>query len=263
MVRLGLGTGGHVMTACTLAVDVGGVLYYDEPFDLAWLQGVWELAQEDDPTLTMDAFLQAVRDFYRDRTAGTPPPSLFRPNGTKSWQCIRERWTSLVQPIPGAVDALSHLAGEYEVCIVANQPLECLAALRAMGIEQQVRLVALDSLVGYAKPDPRLFEWALDRLNWKPEHTMVVGDRADHDAAPALALGCSAAIVNVDVGWSAPAGVDPEIVAAYRELKTRQVHTTEGSARYRTVAVLGDLADVLWAVGREERCPWPSQEVHP
>ncbi|MER6086790.1 HAD family hydrolase [Streptomyces bluensis] len=250
------------MTPSTIAIDVGGVLYYDEPFDLAWLQGVWKLAQQDDPSLTMDAFLQAVRDFYQDRTPGTPPPSLFPPNGTKSWHRIRERWTSLVQPIPGAVDALSHLAEEYEVCIVANQPPECLAALRALGIEQQVRLVALDSLVGYAKPDPRLFEWALDRLGWKPEHTVVVGDRTDHDTAPALALGCSAAIVNADGGWTAPAGVDSEIVAGYRELKTRRSHTPEDSARHWTIAALGDLPDVLWAVGSEECCPGPSQEVH-
>ncbi|MFJ8795068.1 HAD family hydrolase [Streptomyces sp. NPDC102462] len=249
------------MTVRTLAVDVGGIIYYDEPFDLAWLQGVWELARADDPTLTMEAFLQAMRDFYQDRTPGSPPPSLFPPNGTKSWQSVRKRWTSLVQPIPGAVDALSHLAGEYDVCIVANQPPECLAALPAIGIEHQVQLVALDSLVGYSKPDPRLFKWALERLSWKPDHTMVVGDRTDHDSAPALALGCSAAIVNVDSGWNAPAGVDPEIVTAYRELKAHRGQTTEGSTSHWTVISLTDLADVLRTVGREQSCPWPSQVV--
>lgn len=251
------------MTGRTLAVDVGGVLYYDEPFDLAWIQGVWELAREDDPTLTMDAFLQAVRDFYQGRAPGSPPPSLFPPNGTKSWQDVRERWTSLVQPIPGALDTFSHLAEEYEVCIVANQPPECLAALRALGVEQQVQLVALDSLVGYAKPDPRLFEWALDRLSWKPEHTMVIGDRPDHDAAPALALGCSAAIVNVDNCWSTPAGVIPEIVTAYRGLKAQRGHTTEESTRHWAISTLGDLADALRTTSHEARSPRPSQEVRP
>lgn len=263
MVHLGRWSGGHGMTGRTLAVDVGGILYYDEPFELAWLQGVWELAQADNPALTMDSFLQAMRNFYQDRAPGTPPPSLFPPNGTKSWQRIRERWTSLIQPIPGAVDALSDLAGEYQVCIVANQPPECLAALRVLGIEQRVQLVALDSLVGYAKPDPRLFKWALDRLGWKPEHTTVVGDRTDHDAAPALALGCSVAIINVYSGWSAPAGVDPEIVTTYRELKAQRGHTTEGSTGYWALADLGDLADVLRAIGCKERSPQPSQEVRP
>ncbi|MFF7091767.1 HAD family hydrolase [Streptomyces rubradiris] len=251
------------MTGRTLAVDVGGVLYYDEPFDLAWLQGVWELTRADDPTCTMDAFLQAMRDFYQDRVPGSLPPSLFPPNGTKSWQRVRERWTSLVQPVPGAVDALRHLAEEYEVCIVANQPPECLAALRALGIEQQVQLVALDSLVGYAKPDPRLFEWALDRLGWKPEHTMVIGDRPDHDATPALALGCSAAVVDVDSGWSPPAGVAPEIVTAYRGLKAQPGHTTAGSAGHWAIATLGDLAGVLRTISHEEGVPRPSQEVRP
>lgn len=251
------------MTSRTLAIDVGGILYYDEPFDLAWLQGVWELTRADDPTFTMDDFLLATRNFYQDRAPGSPPPSLFPPNGTKSWQSVRERWTSLVQPIPGAVDALSHLAEEYEVCIVANQPPECLAALRVLGIEQQVQLVALDSLVCYAKPDPRLFQWALDQLSWKPEHTVVIGDRPDHDAAPALALGCSAAIVSIDCGWSTPAGVAPEIETAYRELKARRSRAAGGSTGHWTIATLGDLADVLRAIGREERSPRPSREVRP
>jgi len=251
------------MTGRTLAVDVGGILYYDEPFDLAWIQGVWELARADDPTLTMDAFLQAMRDFYQDRAPGSPPPSLFPPNGTKSWQSVRERWTSLVQPVPGAVDVLRHITEEYEVCIVANQPPECLAALRALGVEQQVQLVALASLVGYAKPDPRLFQWALGRLSWKPEHTVVVGDRTDHDAAPALALGCSAVIVDVDTGWSAPAGIAPEIVTAYRGLNVQRGHTAERSTRHWTIPALGDLADVLRAIGREESSARPGQEVRP
>ncbi|MBP5896485.1 MULTISPECIES: HAD family hydrolase [Streptomyces] len=251
------------MTRRTLAVDVGGVLYYDEPFDLAWLQGVWELTRADDPAFTMDAFLQAMRDFYQGRAPGSPPPSLFPPNGTKSWQGVRERWPSLVQPVPGAVDALSHFTEEYEVCIVANQPPECLAALRTLGIEQQVQLVALDSLVGYAKPDPRLFKWAMDQLNWKPEHTIVIGDRPDHDAAPALALGCSAAIVHVDSGWRVPAGVAPEIVTAYRELKIQRVHTTEGSTRHWAIAALGELDDVLRSISHQERSPRPRQEVRP
>jgi FMN phosphatase YigB (HAD superfamily) len=251
------------MTVRTLAVDVGGVIYYDEPFDLAWLQGVWELAQEDDPTLRMDAFLQAMRDFYQVRAPAAPAPSLFPPNGTKSWQCVREAWTSLAQPIPGAVHALSRLTEAYEVCIIANQPPECLGALRAMGVEQQFKLIALDSLVGRSKPDTRLFKWALDRLGWKPEHTMVVGDRADHDAAPAIALGCSAAIVNMDSGWNAPAGVDAEIVTAYRGMKALRAHATRGSAGHLAVASLGDLADVLQSLGDEERCRRPSQEVRP
>ncbi|WP_143662648.1 HAD family hydrolase [Streptomyces sp. CB03238] len=251
------------MTAHTLAIDIGGVLYYDEPFDLAWLQGVWELSRADEPALTMDAFLQAMRTFYQDRTPGSPPPSLFPPNGTKSWQRVRARWTSLVQPIPGAVDALTGLAGTYEVCVVANQPPECLAALRTLGIERQVRLVALDSLVGYAKPDPRLFTWALDQLGWKLDHTVVVGDRLDHDAIPALALGCSAAIVSVDDGWSAPSEVAPEIVTAYRDLRGRRDRTRGQSTGYWALATLGDLSDVLQAFDRDQHGPRGDRKVHP
>lgn len=250
------------MTARTLALDVGGVLYYDEPFALAWLQDVWDSARADDPALTMGAFQQAVRDFYRNRQQGAPSPSLYPPKGTRSWRSVRERWSTLVQPIPGAVHAVARLAENHELCIIANQPPECRAALRDLGVEQHVRLVALDCLVGYAKPDPRLFQWALDHLGWRPEHTMIVGDRPDHDAAPARELGCSAAIVEVDDGWSVPDGVAPEIVTAYRQARAQRGPAAEAHMG-RRVTSLAQLARTLRDTDRDKHSPAPSREVRP
>ncbi len=233
------------MKPLTFALDVGGVLYYDEPFELAWLQGVLDRLEAADPAITMEDFLQRMRSFYRPRRAGSPQPSFFPPNGTHSWQCVRERWHSLVQPVPGALDALGGLAGSYDVCVVANQPPECLAALRALGAEKHLRLVALDSVAGYTKPDPRLFQWAFRRLGWEPGHTVVVGDRPDHDAAPALALGCTAVVVAVDDGWTAPDGVVPELVTVYRSLRRERRTTSEELAGYVTLSGLRDIAHFL------------------
>jgi putative hydrolase of the HAD superfamily len=50
--------------------------------------------------------------------------------------------------------------------------------------------VILDSiLIGLKKPDPRLFQLALDRLKVKPAQAVFVGDSFERDIVPAKALG--------------------------------------------------------------------------
>lgn len=233
------------MKPLTFALDVGGVLYYDEPFELAWLQGVLDRLEAADPAINMEEFVRRMSDFYRPRRAGSPPPSFFPPNGTHSWRDVRKRWLSLVQPVPDALEALAQLADGHEVCVVANQPPECRAALSVLGAERHLRLVAVDSLVGHAKPDPRIFQWAFGQLGWEPGHTVVIGDRPDHDAVPALELGCSAAVVAVDDGWTAPESVAPELVTAYRALRRQRQAPRGEPSGYWTLSGLGDLVRLL------------------
>jgi HAD superfamily hydrolase (TIGR01549 family) len=234
-----------------LAIDVGGVLYYDEPFELAWLQGVHDRLSATYPAATVKEFIQRMNDFYlRPRTALSAPPSFFSPLGTESWHDVRSRWTTLVQPITGAVDALARLTEEHSICIVANQPPECAAALKELGIEPLVELVALDSVVGYAKPDPQLYQWAFDRLAWDPRSAVVIGDRMDHDVAPAMALGCEAALIRPDADWFPPPGTHPEIVAAYRALRAERIRAAEPASVDWTADNLAGLADQLRSNGQ-------------
>ena len=43
--------------------------------------------------------------------------------------------------------------------------------------------------VGAMKPDPRIFETALERAGCPPHEAVMIGDRLDNDVAPAKALG--------------------------------------------------------------------------
>lgn len=205
-----------------VALDIGGVLYYDEPFELAWLQAVYERATAANPAVTTTQFTQRMRDFYlRPRPTGATP-ALFAPAGTDSWNEVRRRWSSLVQPIPGAIAALGEIADQFPVCVIANQPPEATTALHEMGVISHISLIALDTLVGFAKPDPRLFQWAFERFGWHSQGILMVGDRPDHDAAPALALGCRAALVAPGQGWQIPAGVKAPIVDAYQAIRAER-----------------------------------------
>ena len=236
-----------------VALDVGGVIYYDEPFDLAWAQLAFQQARAADPAFSRDRLLDDMRGFHQGDESST---NVFRsPVGRESWLAVRERWAELAQPIPGAVDGVRSLERGRTICIVANQPPECRDALNAFGLLGEVTLVALDSLVGFAKPDPSLLAWALERLGCSPRDALVVGNRVDHDIAPALELGCEAAFIRADDSWSAPDFVDPEIVAVYRSLRSGGVPPPHpGGARY----VVDGLAQVAELLAMKERIGPPT-----
>ncbi|GAA2972136.1 hypothetical protein GCM10010519_04080 [Streptomyces lactacystinicus] len=239
----------------TIATDVGGVLYYDEPFELAWLQGVLERAGEADPKLTIDQFTAEMRRFYLQRARATASPGLYSPAGTLSWNHLRRTWDDHVQLIPGAFDALDALAADRPVCIVANQPHECETVLRDTGAANNLALIALDTTVGIAKPDPGLLAWAISKLDWSPATTLMVGDRPDHDAAPAQRLGAHAALVEPPIGWTVPPGTDPALVSAYREVRAERLEIRQHPAAGHSLHVL-DLADLAeHLVGRRRPAP--------
>src|SRR5439155_4222516 len=131
------------------------------------------------------------------------------------WAEVRQRWTTLVQPIPHAVGAVRALARAWDICVVANQPPECRHALDALGLANAFALVALDSAVGYAKPDTRLLAWTLSEIGCAPRDVLVVGNRVDHDITPAAALGCDAVLVRPAEGWTPPPHALPAVVERY------------------------------------------------
>lgn len=50
-------------------------------------------------------------------------------------------------------------------------------------------MIASSAEEGFSKPDLKLFEIALEKANTIPSRSVMVGDRADNDIAPAESLG--------------------------------------------------------------------------
>jgi putative hydrolase of the HAD superfamily len=61
--------------------------------------------------------------------------------------------------------------------------------LEELGIAQRVDVALFSSEVGRRKPDPLIFERALEALGVAPERTLMVGDKVAIDVAGAKALG--------------------------------------------------------------------------
>ena len=184
----------------TIILDVGGVLYFDEPFENAWLRLIYE---------EVASHGVALSDFFprepRPRSPHWVHALLRRRLGHEGehlakycWELVRSAWLSLVQPVPDAVSALALIASHATVIIVANQPPECLEALHDLGVLDYVEYVALDSVAGYTKPDPRLLYHALAMANHAVavEDIVVVGDRVDTDIVMAKIVGASAVLLD-------------------------------------------------------------------
>ena len=88
-----------------------------------------------------------------------------------------------------AVPTLSKLSGPYHIGILANQAPGVSERLREWGILNFFDVVLSSAEEGIAKPDPEIFERALQRAGCSAEQVVMVGDRLDNDIAPAKALG--------------------------------------------------------------------------
>lgn len=105
-----------------------------------------------------------------------------------------DAWSTL---IPGAVEGLRalHAAG-IPLAVVSNSDGTVEERLRAEGILQAgpgpgvpVAVVVDSESAGVAKPDPRIFSFALLALEVSPVHAVHVGDSVKADVAGALAAG--------------------------------------------------------------------------
>ncbi|MBD0338815.1 MAG: HAD-IA family hydrolase [Thermoleophilia bacterium] len=92
--------------------------------------------------------------------------------------------------LPGAAQALARLrAFGLELAVVGNWDRRLEEHLERLGVAALVSTVVSSAEAGAAKPDPRPFLLALERLGVVPERALHIGDaRADEDGARAAGM---------------------------------------------------------------------------
>lgn len=113
---------------------------------------------------------------------------------------------------PDALPLLERLAeAGHRLAIITNGPPgdHQRAKLRRAGLDRFFgEAVFISSEVGAAKPDPRIFQHTLAALGARPEESLYVGDKPEHDAAAAAAVGLHGVWIDRTGSASpAPAGV--------------------------------------------------------
>ena len=97
---------------------------------------------------------------------------------------------------PDVLETLHWLRGEgYRLGSVTNRGWSgprFQQELRDLGLAELFEVVAMSCQVGYVKPHPRIFKYALDHLGIGPEEAVMVGDSPRGDVQGAKALGMTA-----------------------------------------------------------------------
>lgn len=150
--------------------------------------------------------------------AGVPPERMSQVRDTLlRLHLERHLWSGMHPGTPGALDRLR--AAGIRLGVVSNSDGRVEEALRAAGIFEAFEVIVDSQLVGFEKPDPRIFRAALDRMDVAPQDALYVGD-----------------IYEVDVVGARRAGIDVMLLDPLGNHANRDV---------RAVRSIAEVADVV------------------
>ena len=109
------------------------------------------------------------------------------------------------RPFPGVVDVLNDLKGRYVLGLVSNGNTNPVR----VGLDGIFDFVILAVECGIAKPDPRIFELALDKCGCDASQVVHVGDSLQSDIAGANGCGIRSVWLNQD-GAANASGITPD-----------------------------------------------------
>lgn len=104
-----------------------------------------------------------------------------------------------VQLYPDAQPTIEALGTRFPLAIVSNGNTDVVR----FGLQARFSVALYAAEVGYAKPDPRIFHLACQRLGCAPGELLHVGDSLGSDVAGAQAAGVRAVWLNRS-GWRSP-----------------------------------------------------------
>jgi putative hydrolase of the HAD superfamily len=122
---------------------------------------------------------QECTGFFLDQLRAELDPATFAPLYVAAMQ---------FEPVPGVLDALTRLRRcGLTLAVVANFDPTLQDRLEQLGLGFAFSTVVTPADAGAAKPDPRIFTLALDRLGVAPERALHIGDGAVDEAGAGAA----------------------------------------------------------------------------
>lgn len=97
----------------------------------------------------------------------------------------------------GAKELLQQTAGKVKVCLISNFTYAPVihSSLRKIGIDQYFNLIVISDDIGWRKPSPKIFQYALNRLQVKACEAIFIGDSPIEDIEGAQNSGLKAIFV--------------------------------------------------------------------
>lgn len=109
---------------------------------------------------------------------------------TKANADFMQRIVQKTKLVTGARRLLEYLSCKYRLAILSNGfPEVQYAKLENSHLAPFVEQVFLSDEIGYNKPNPKIFEYALEKMQVQKEDTLMIGDSWASDVSGALASG--------------------------------------------------------------------------
>jgi FMN phosphatase YigB (HAD superfamily) len=241
-------------------LDVGNVLFNDDPQNFQGYRFVYDILRARDPAYTFDEML-AEREALARQGANfilgeiarrlLPPDeakAIFAP--LRAFLCETYDQHNLVNQ--GAVEALEKMRSHWRLGIIANQPPECRRSLERRGLLGFFEVVAISDELELHKPDVRLYQWALSESGCDPSRAVMIGDRRDNDIVPAKSESMQAILVEWtncrSKGWNP----DDQLAQAFLDSCDRVPLFSAvpvGPEPDRSVVSLDELPDAVASLG--------------
>ena len=103
------------------------------------------------------------------------------------------------QLFDGTIDVLNYLEPKYEMHIITNgfDEIQSLKLERS-GIKKYFDKIITSESAGVKKPNPRIFDFALQSAKTVPENSMMIGDNLEADIQGALNMNMKAIFCNFE-----------------------------------------------------------------
>ena len=117
-------------------------------------------------------------------------------------------------------ETLDQLRLHYRMAIVSDAQIAyAVPELRAVGLLNYFNPIIVSGDYGYRKPDPRLFQKALDVLQVQPQQALFLGNDVYHDIFGAQQVGMKAILVSSDQGPTVHQSISPDYtISSFAEL---------------------------------------------
>lgn len=121
----------------------------------------------------------------------------------KEWEPLFEcALRESIEPNPGAVETIEVLSerGLHLGVISDVDTAEGRRILETFGVHDRFDSITTSEMVGRTKPDPAMFEAALDAAGVEPDRSLMIGDRYPHDMEGAKRVGMRTAAYGAEDG---------------------------------------------------------------
>jgi putative hydrolase of the HAD superfamily len=104
----------------------------------------------------------------------------------------------VMSPRDGAIEVLSALkANGYKTGLISNCSTETAIVWKNSSLAPLIDVVVLSCLVGLQKPDPRIYQIAMEKLDVRPKECMYIADGLGQELFTALKLRIRAVLIRV------------------------------------------------------------------